>query len=442
LAGDAFNSFNPRSLDPCDRRHEVIARGTLAHVAGGEGDYREAAGGWVLRGGIDVIATRPAVRPSALHAMRFACYLVLFGSVGYCGLWAVGHTLVSRFSWSEASRSETPLTELLSSLVLASALPHSRADALDQLDATLHYGFAHSEHTDRMLVALAAVRDGCAGEAAAELEQEHFEDALATAQMCGAKTQQVQALVYLGRYDEAAALHPEGYDQVPDLVAIATGHWADAAAAEHEELAWLREDPALSDPSLEERAACLELWFRGKAGDGAAAKQLADEAGMGNVTCNIAHALTLPAEQRTAALGDAAKAGRDNLLNGWQLADVLAWSYSEPDTADANLALTNDVLFENVDGYPWLAAVVPAINPYDPIALARRAVWEAIVGNFAGAREAIARAMTSADGFFALYLKHIAQAIDLHTSEHIARDDHYTSLERLIELRRRDGSWR
>ena len=392
---------------------EVIAKGTLAHVAGDGGDYRESAGEWVLEGPTEVFAARAAIRPPALHPMRLATYFALYAGIGYCLLWGIGASLVSASKVDD----DEPRQEHLAAfgkLALASALPHVRGDALEGLDRQLEFDFVHTEETEQLVIDLAGVRHGCGARAGAEIHALRFDDALATARACGDKQLEGEALAYLGRYEEAAAI-----SKAPD-VAIAAGRWADAAAAAERELEVLKKGPR-TDPAiearLERRMQCFALWFHSKAGDTSARSKLAELA-HDNTACTIAYDLTMPVDQRAALLFAAADDDREGELGESILAQALAWSYGHPDsssfasdTFQSIEALTGRTSF---DRFLWLGKVAAAARPDDPIALGRDAALAALEGDLDRAKREISAAMTRSDPEAVSELEPLAQAIDLH----------------------------
>lgn len=397
---------------------EVIAKGTLAHVAGEGGDYRESAGEWVLEGPVEVFATLAAVRPPAVHPVRIAMHALLYAGIGYCMLWAVGASLISAAKVDDDEPRQAHLAPF-GKLALASALPRVRGDALERLDRQLEFDFVHTEQTEQLMIELAGVRRGCDARAGAEIHALRFDDALATARSCGDKALEGEALAYLGRYEEAAAI-----SKAPD-VAIAAGRWADAAAAAERELDALRKEPS-ADPAiearLERRMHCFALWFHSKAGDTAARSELAGLA-HDNKACTIVYDLTLPVDERAAQLFTAAADDREGELGESILAQALAWSYGHPDSSafasdefQTIEALTGRTSF---DRFLWLGTVASTARPDDPIALGRDAALAALEGDLDRAKREISAAMAKSDPELVSELEPLAQAIDLHAPGNI-----------------------
>ena len=300
----------PHRLDVLRDGDEVIAQGTLSRAASGEpdADYRASAGSWVLapvgdEPAIAVTAARPAIAPPRLGPVALAIYGACFGLVGYGALAAIGAGLTRRTDEGIHVRADTAIAPF-SALAIASALPHARARALEELSDKLGDDFVRTDATMRMRFHLARLRGGCAAEAGLQLDEERYDEALATATSCGATEARANALIYLGRYAEAAPLLPanaRGWPNRAALVAIATGRWRDAAAAADAVAARFRDDGAAPDEMLQslERLGCLAAWFRRQTGDPTPLEKAA--AGTAPM-CRLVRALALPSDQKLAAL--------------------------------------------------------------------------------------------------------------------------------------------
>jgi hypothetical protein len=322
---------------------------------------------------------------------------------------------------SKVDDSESPLTRISTGLAIASAMPHVRDDALSELENELEYHFVRSEDSEQLYIEVAGLHRGCEARAYAEIHTLRFEDAAATAKSCGARATEAEALGYLGRYDEAAALA-----KAPQL-AIAAGRWADAAAEADDLRTRLEQDPATdagTQAQLENRMECFSLWFHAKAGDAAARTKLGQLA-HDRATCDVANALMAPIDQRAGLLAAAASHDQtDGELGLSFLAGALAWSYGSNnndlvrDTYQAIEALTGRSSF---DRYLWLAKLGLAAHPGDRIALAYDATLAVLEGDQARATREIGDALTTPDDpEDPSDLVPVAQAIALHAPGTIA----------------------
>jgi hypothetical protein len=340
----------PHRLDSVRDGDEVIVQGTLSRAASGEpdGDYRASAGSWVLgpvgdEPAIAVTAARPAIAPPRLGPVALAIYAACFGLVGYGALAAIGAGLTRRTDEGIHVRADTAIAPF-SALAIASALPHARARALEELSDKVADDFVRTDATMRMRFHLARLRGGCAAEAGLQLEEERYDEALATATSCGATEARANALIYLGRYAEAVPLLPanaRGWPNRAALVAIATGRWRDAAAAADAVAARVRDEGPASDDTQQslERLGCLAAWFRRQAGDPTPLEKAA--AGTAPM-CRLVRALALPSDQKLAAFealsGDDHTPIEVSLAAGdlrWASGPGSAASYEDVDLFDA-----------------------------------------------------------------------------------------------------------
>jgi hypothetical protein len=373
---------------------DVIVRGTLRHVASEGGDYRESAGEWVFDGPVELFAARAAIRPPALSPVRSAMYAVFYGVIGYCVLWGLGDGLLRA---SKVDDSEPRLTRISTAVAIASAMPHVRDDALRELETDLEYHFVRSEDSEQLYVEAVGLRRGCDARAYAEIHTLRFEDAVATAKACGARATEAEALGYLGRYDEAAALAKS------PQIAIAAGRWADAAAAADDLHARLAADPASdaqTQARLEGRMECFSLWFHAKAGDAAARAKLGELAHE-RATCDVANALMAPIDQRAGLLAAASNHEHaDGELGLSILPAALAWSYGSNEreyASDTYETIEALIGRSSYDRYLWLAKLGLAAHPDDRIALAYDAALAALEGDQARATREIREAQTKLD---------------------------------------------
>jgi hypothetical protein len=178
--------------------------------------------------------------------------------------------------------------------------------------------------------------------------------------------------------------------QTAAVVAIATGHWRDAAR-------WTA--TAARRAGGDERKECLATWFAAKAGDAAARQQLARS----HVPrCQVLAALQSPASDpaiQRRALRDAGRAAGRQDLGILPVADDLAWAAAPPrDNPFIDLFGAIEVLAtcEPLDRKLWLAPwAVKARSAGAPdlaVALGERAARDVIAGDLAGAHRDLAAA--------------------------------------------------
>jgi hypothetical protein len=356
---------------------EVIAAGKLAHESGEAGDYRASGGEWVMtsagdESGIDVWATSPAIVPRALHPMRLATYAAIWALGGYFLLWGLGATLVGN---DREARGD----HLATSLVIASALPHVRREAISALRNQADDELPRTEQNVRTYVELVGLDEGCAARAHAMNREELYEEAVAAARACGSVDEQIDALVHLGRYADAAALLPKVKDAAGTIaiVSIGAGKWAETARA-----ARLMVERTTADQSV--RYQCLDAYFSTKAGDAAAAKRLASIE-TANDTCVVVKALVLPEPQRQQALTTIAR----DPDAGSMLASELLWIDVPTDDPYMSLYVSDDVLLGelSVSDYPWLAQLAHRTPdaPDLPFVTAQHAIFTWVRGDVQGA---------------------------------------------------------
>jgi tetratricopeptide (TPR) repeat protein len=364
---------------------EVFATGKLSNVAGSaEGAYRDSAGQWVLEPPttppvIELYAARPPTPLPPFAVVRIVAITAIWSLVGYGGLAWLGTRLVD--SAKHAPREhvrEVPFA----GLALAAALPHVRSAALEELDWQMRSNYARTDDVLAMRFQLAELRGGCSARAELENEEEHYDEALATATSCGDASQQIDALVHLGRYAEAAALLPKDSRPDPDrlaLISIATGRWSDAASAADDMIR--RHDDASED--ADDRYRCLAAWFRIKAGQ--PAKLLEDVGAPGNGTCAVVRAMLAPPAERTRAMETAwSQTGRLPPVRD------LAWAYGALGVSDYAFDLYDAISLltgeRETDARTWLSQIAMSSRTApDPEATANRAILAAIRGDVAGA---------------------------------------------------------
>src|SRR3569623_500403 len=179
---------------------EVIATGKLENEAGTtDGAYRDAAGGWVMKPAdkvVELCATKPVVQAPALHPLRVVGIGAAFALLAYVILWGIGGKLVDNHP------------------ELASAFPHVRGAALEQLDNDLEVRRPRSEDVLEQRLELAEMRYGCVERARLEGREELYDRELADA--CGDPSATIDALAHLGRYKEATAAVAAPHESWPN----------------------------------------------------------------------------------------------------------------------------------------------------------------------------------------------------------------------------------
>ena len=405
----------------------VIAHGKLTQSAGDAGgDYRASAGVWKLEPLIDVpvidlFAERPATTLPALHPRRVAIVGGLFAVMTYAALWATGAGLLSLQRMSSSHCKSLP-----SELVIASALPHVRQAALEAIDQTLLTRMPRTDETIAQRLALGDLRGGCVVRAQLELDEQRFDDAVATERRCDAHDLQVRGLALLGRYDEAHALVPEDRWITPRsmaVVGIATGDWKLAVHAADLQLSLIHRHSSRDSTSDETRNRCLAIWFHAKAGDPHAEIPAADAT---NPTCEVVRVMLLPRDQRAAALHAAIARAPLHTDRISSLMQDLAWAYGDlsvADFPDDENQLTGGEPWSTRDWLEPLAAASRDANAVDRwTVMAEDAARSTIFGDFAHADVSILAADEAAPPGLRNQLVGLRLAIGLHTPTPMAND--------------------
>jgi hypothetical protein len=362
----------PRRLFSIGDGAEVVAQGVLERRAADTG-YRDDAGTWVMRPAlgepaIELVAMRPMSLPIPLGPIRLAVWAAVFLACSYATLHVIGSQIIDHHRDEDAA----PLSVRAQ---LAAALPGARTTALSHLWWQIRQAprTAATLAQTRQLVEL---RDGCAGQAAWLIDQEQYEDVLATTHGCAPQAE-LQALARLGRYAEAAdliAAHPDLMHNAPMqwvTIEIGAGRWREAALAADAVVRSLDHEPASSGflASLDRKhlahARCVAAWFRVLAGDRAAPEELTRLAVTGNTPgCLLADALQQSGEPRARGLANVREA--DGYGDDGRLARALQWLDGDQDKLP--LLATRLVTF-SVDPWVWLA---PQTAPKDGDSAARR----------------------------------------------------------------------
>jgi hypothetical protein len=272
---------------------EVIARGTLAaRPPDSSGGYRDAGERWAMSGA-RLVAVRPAGIARPLRIRDLALTISVSVVFGYVALALIGRAALSHARSSPLSDPARPLV-IGVDLQLAAAIPESRGDALLELHDEFDRHPYRDEASLRRWLAVEELIYGCEGAGRRLLSEERFEDALAWTDRCPDAGVRWNALVALGRYDDAMKVEWPSF-MYPDShrageVAIAAGRWADAA---QDAVAYV------FDP--DNRSTCLAELFQIRAGKPGAGANLPELAAHGG-PCQLIAAEALPPDQRGAVL--------------------------------------------------------------------------------------------------------------------------------------------
>ena len=333
---------------------EVLIAGVLRRAASGDATYRDSAGGWLIepfprQGAVGLVAMRHRARAMPATPVGTAVTFLLFALLMLLGMRTCGSIELGGYGPSDAH---------IHSLSVAAAMPGTRGDALGELERVL--SDARTPHRIDQAIELRALRHGCASAVDMMFEEHRLEQALDASRRCELPAREVDALLLLGRYDEAAAstaMREAGTAQQRLTLAIATGHWADAAAAEPDH--------------------CASLLFAALANPSARAAMQSEVAQTGDVRCSLLAAQLLPAEER-----------------GGAVASITTKSDGHVILAEALLQLDRTWDADNLDGAARellggdggeASMLVWTARPGDLTPW--RAVFETYRGNFAKAQE-------------------------------------------------------
>jgi hypothetical protein len=265
----------------------VIACGKLSRISRDDTDYRESAGAWRLEPTSDpitLVAAAPASARPAIGVARHVATGVFAGVLVLGALYITGRVaLLGREDRRHPPYLEPELPGF-DRFAIAAATPWNRSEALDEINRDLENWVTRNAVSAEQLREIGRLNGGCSGEIQALSPQERPEDVLAVAKGCDDSKAMAEALIQLGRFDEAADRDPSNVE-----ANIGAGRWraaADALAADHDERTHQR---------------CLEQLFRLWAGDTSARDRLHALAGHGDATCDAIAAFGLPTQAETAA---------------------------------------------------------------------------------------------------------------------------------------------
>jgi len=371
-------------LDVISDGDEIIVDGKLERRGESDGDYRESGATWSLTGTTGVIgatAVTPAVRLRARFPLWPLASVAAFAGIWYGVLHKIGTDAYNR---DQSAERDGILTAVPGNLALAAAMPGSRDKALSHLSYLLEDHFGHTEAAFQQQLAVDELRGECTAKLL--LRAVRLEPALAAARACGDHEIERAALVYLGRYAEAAASPPsEPNTQV--VAAVGAGKWADAAAAANTWAQRVYERPR-SEYFTDEVATnattairCVAAWYGARAGDASALAHVAEHrVPMCVLVDALAHGQPIEASQleheyRARSIAEAiGLAPRNSFMNGdFGAVDNLAFGF---------------------DAATWLVPFAIANAPRESAASmhARLATLAVYKGDLATARAELARA--------------------------------------------------
>lgn len=235
---------------------------------------QDDAGAWTLRAApaqhleLYALDHRGAAAPTA--RLRLAVSAALAAAAVAAMLVVLGLVMERRIH--AANRHEASLANIPLRVQVAAATPTGRAEAMRWLEDAAGQAVGR-EQIGRALT-VGRLR-GAEVLTAQLLDLDRHEELLAFARRRGDDALTFEALTRLGRFAEAAELMPH----VPDVdrgvaveVAIAAGHWSDAAALVETEA------QALASSPEREALRCVAAWMRMKQGDAAAGQALREGA--------------------------------------------------------------------------------------------------------------------------------------------------------------------
>lgn len=345
---------------------DVYVTARLAPRPGAEvRGYREATTEWTARpdaGGIQLVATAPALRAIPPGRTRSAAVGVAGAALALAALWTAGGVAMWRAgttAGSPGNRAPAGLTEL-EPLALAAATPGHRGGALAALEGRFESDFERTPGALAQWRRVAWLRGGCGGEIEAQIAQGEIEGLAELAQRCDDDRAAGDAYQLLGLFREAAerdAELPAIEQHIESLIAV--GAWQRAGW-------WAGTQHGRASARSPAPFACAEQWFRWLAGvtpTGEAHARFPH----GDPACKVIAALLLTDGRRAAALEDAALDPEVKAM-----ADALAWASGTPHSVDAILPVERIALhramFQPGDRTTIARALLsgPAIDRADP----------------------------------------------------------------------------
>ncbi len=380
---------------------EVEVHGVAKLVPGLAGtDYRTSAGSWHLHGDpLRIHAVRPRALASPVTPLRATAMLTLLAVTIWGALHGAGAALED-----DVNNWRGPVeTGELSTLSVAAALPSTRAAALERYAAELTY--VGGPVNVRRLLALADVTGQCDVANRVLIERHRWDALLERGRQCADRDVELQALMGLGRFDEAADLveaAPTSRPFVEGLSLISAARWGEAAVrADAMARAWdarVAEDQLTQERKWSTRMkyTCLAELFRWRGGDELAGERLGTLARrVAAPACQVIATEVLSGEERLRALERLHRrmgAGDDDVT------EVASWFLWAEGARDRNVLRDVIPAMRRFDprAEPWLApfavAVRTAENADRGEALAQLALWQLMKGDLDGATRTAASA--------------------------------------------------
>ena len=418
---------------------EAHGVGSLVAHPGGS-DYRTNASSWELHGDpIRLYAVKPRALASPVGPLRAVVTLAAVAFAIWTSFQIAGSALEEEIKeW----RLPPDGVGELDVLPLAAALPSTRSGALERYASELQRPSGPARV--RRLMALADVMGRCNLPNRALVERQRWPALLDRGRRCGDTDAMLEALVSMGRFEEAAEVAAVARSPWPFLQGvsmIATGRWKEAATqAEAMASRWAEER---GDDAETQRIkwharmhfTCLAELFRWRGGDAGAAERLRNLAsGAAASECRVIATELLPGDERFRALielhGDLT--GRtDEAFQTTNLVSSLLWAQgARKHQMASDVASFGMRRFEsNVE--PWLApygiAARSAESPDWADALALLSLWQSMRGDVDAARRTAAMAASLVEADEPWTARGLLGATALHSRDPEANvDDGFT----------------
>lgn len=420
-------SMITRSVAKGDR---VIVTASQGRQTDENAGYREQGVQRILEGTggpIVISAQHPAGKRYSL-GLVWLLPLVVFSTIWGLALRKVGSVALERVG----EVTELAQLEGLSAASIAAAMPGSRDTLVKQLERSPSE--IRSDEALDLKLALAAYFGECPYYTLFRLGR--FEEALAAARRCGSLGSVATALLYLGRFAEAAPLVSPRGDQwyIATMVAIATGDWERAAiGAERRAVSHSRRDrhqyyTDADATRFATQARCLAALFRFYAGEQGTFANIPNREG--NVQCAMLEALTLPDAQQAETLGSMTVEDTSERLQAGAL-------WRAAGGAATTLDWVSSALLHGLGNDPWFGRIAAkAYSGTDPEALRlfdyELAIVSVIHGDFNGAREHLRRGIEH--GLSPYHAQYLEMQIALREGTILAPDHRWSELDTLSDL--------
>jgi hypothetical protein len=403
---------------------DVIALGVLETIAGtDEADNRTNASMRVLKplGDAPITIVARAARGAAIPISLVGA-IVIAGIVGFAA-WRIEVSLGESWEktcWHERTRdlddkwtpADAPVDLSTTNACVLAAATSSRSEALHDLSELVASNPYRDRETIDRIIALGDLTGDCHDLTKTLERGSRYDEMLVQARRCGDHSAELRALVYLGRFAEAAAVTTTDDERERDSLPIAeililAGKWTEAAAlADRKSVESAKRD---HDPKDAEAVAmtalaykCLGELLRFDGGEHAALDRLRALAGGPNgQTCIAALSEAVPESERARVL----EPQDGGLLETNFIKDELReFAGSDPGfeitSAEALLASLDDFAAERAGLVIWLSEIAPPLGDNAaPIARLHRERWltaaSVLAGDLAAARDHAARAMAT-----------------------------------------------